>query len=191
MEKKLVKPQVADSPISDVFEHRHPLRRRKSSGRRKLLPPRLEKSPEQPYRRAHRHPSIDEHGRRPLHHASPACPFTGSTRQADLPPKIRPRNNISAILASRLLRAAFTPLDIAASSIPCARSPASPRRRKPTSAISICSEHGGSGLSVAFDLPTLMGYDSDHPGERRRSRQVRRRDQFPRRHGNPFPRHQS
>ena len=24
-------------------------------------------------------------------------------------------------------------------------------------------EHGGMGLSVAFDLPTLMGYDSDHP----------------------------
>ena len=24
-------------------------------------------------------------------------------------------------------------------------------------------EHGGTGLSVAFDLPTLMGYDSDHP----------------------------
>jgi methylmalonyl-CoA mutase N-terminal domain/subunit len=23
-------------------------------------------------------------------------------------------------------------------------------------------EHGGNGLSVAFDLPTLMGYDSDH-----------------------------
>src|SRR5579875_751966 len=23
-------------------------------------------------------------------------------------------------------------------------------------------ENGGSGLSVAFDLPTLMGYDSDH-----------------------------
>ncbi len=23
--------------------------------------------------------------------------------------------------------------------------------------------HGGNGLSVAFDLPTLMGYDSDHP----------------------------
>src|SRR5260370_33763278 len=22
--------------------------------------------------------------------------------------------------------------------------------------------HGGGGLSVAFDLPTLMGYDSDH-----------------------------
>jgi methylmalonyl-CoA mutase N-terminal domain/subunit len=24
-------------------------------------------------------------------------------------------------------------------------------------------DHGGSGLSVAFDLPTQMGYDSDHP----------------------------
>jgi methylmalonyl-CoA mutase N-terminal domain/subunit len=24
-------------------------------------------------------------------------------------------------------------------------------------------EHGGTGLSVAFDLPTLMGFDSDHP----------------------------
>jgi methylmalonyl-CoA mutase N-terminal domain/subunit len=24
-------------------------------------------------------------------------------------------------------------------------------------------EHGGSGLSIAFDLPTQMGYDSDHP----------------------------
>src|SRR5918912_1613432 len=24
-------------------------------------------------------------------------------------------------------------------------------------------EHGQTGLSVAFDLPTLMGYDSDHP----------------------------
>ena len=24
-------------------------------------------------------------------------------------------------------------------------------------------DHGGTGLSTAFDLPTLMGYDSDHP----------------------------
>ena len=24
-------------------------------------------------------------------------------------------------------------------------------------------EHGGGGLSVAFDLPTLMGRDPDHP----------------------------
>ena len=24
--------------------------------------------------------------------------------------------------------------------------------------------HGQTGLSVAFDMPSLMGYDSDHPG---------------------------
>ena len=42
---------------------------------------------------------------------------------------------------------------------------------------------GQTGLSVAFDLPTLMGYDSDHPLARRRSRQMRRGDQFARRHG--------
>ena len=24
-------------------------------------------------------------------------------------------------------------------------------------------EHGQTGLSIAFDMPTLMGYDSDHP----------------------------
>ena len=46
-------------------------------------------------------------------------------------------------------------------------------------------EHGGSGLSVAFDLPTLMGRDPDHPlslgevgkcgrGDRPRSRTWRR-----------------
>jgi len=30
-------------------------------------------------------------------------------------------------------------------------------------------EHGQTGLSVAFDFPTLMGYDSDHPGRRGKS----------------------
>ena len=33
----------------------------------------------------------------------------------------------------------------------------------PTAATGICSRHGVNGLSVAFDLPTQMGYDSDHP----------------------------
>ena len=33
---------------------------------------------------------------------------------------------------------------------------------------------GGTGLSVAFDLPTLMGRDPDHELVARRSRQVRR-----------------
>ena len=37
-------------------------------------------------------------------------------------------------------------------------------------------EHGQSGLSVAFDLPTLMGLDSDDPRSRGRGRALRRRD---------------
>jgi methylmalonyl-CoA mutase N-terminal domain/subunit len=34
---------------------------------------------------------------------------------------------------------------------------------------------GQTGLSTDFDMPTLMGYDSDHPHERRRSRARRGR----------------
>ena len=34
-------------------------------------------------------------------------------------------------------------------------------------------EHGQTGLSVAFDMPTLMGYDSDDPRARGRGRDVR------------------
>ena len=44
-------------------------------------------------------------------------------------------------------------------------------------------EQGQTGLSVAFDLPTLMGYDADHAMSRRRSRQVRRGHLLARRHG--------
>ena len=50
-------------------------------------------------------------------------------------------------------------------------------------------EHGQTGLSTAFDFPTLMGYDSDHPRSRGRSRQDGRRDLEPRRHGGAVRRH--
>ena len=36
-------------------------------------------------------------------------------------------------------------------------------RPRPTSASSTCSSTAAAGLSVAFDLPTLMGRDPDHP----------------------------
>ena len=44
----------------------------------------------------------------------------------------------------------------------CASSPASARSRRPTSASTTCSTTARPGLSTAFDMPTLMGYDSDH-----------------------------
>ena len=35
--------------------------------------------------------------------------------------------------------------------------------KRRTSATRTCSPHGNNGLSVAFDMPTLMGYDHDDP----------------------------
>ena len=65
--------------------------------------------------------------------------------------------------ASFPTRAASTPTATAASCGRCGSSPASARRATPTAAIGRCSQAGGTGLSVAFDLPTLMGRDPDHP----------------------------
>ena len=48
---------------------------------------------------------------------------------------------------------------------------------------------GGGGLSVAFDMPTLMGLDSDDPRVPRRGRPLRRRDRHRRRHGRALRRH--
>ena len=45
----------------------------------------------------------------------------------------------------------------------CASTPGSGPPRSPTRATSSSSPPGTTGLSVAFDLPTQMGYDSDHP----------------------------
>ena len=60
-------------------------------------------------------------------------------------------------------RAASTPRAIAAGSGRCASSPASARARETNERYKFLLAHGQTGLSVAFDFPTLMGYDSDHP----------------------------
>ena len=48
---------------------------------------------------------------------------------------------------------------------------------------------GQTGLSIAFDLPTLYGYDTDAPEADGRVRQVRRGHLFAGRHGDPARRH--
>ena len=48
---------------------------------------------------------------------------------------------------------------------------------------------GQTGLSVAFDLPTQTGYDSDHVLAQRRGRQGRRADLPSRRHARAVRRH--
>ena len=45
----------------------------------------------------------------------------------------------------------------------CASTPGSPRPRRATPATGCCWQRGTTGLSVAFDLPTQLGLDSDDP----------------------------
>ena len=75
----------------------------------------------------------------------------------------RPRRGRSACRAS--IRSPAGPIRrcTGAGSGRCASSPVSAPPRRPTSASTTCSTHGQTGLSTAFDMPTLMGYDSDHP----------------------------
>ena len=49
-------------------------------------------------------------------------------------------------------------------------------------------DHGQTGLSTAFDMPSLMGHDSDHPRIARRGRPRGRRDRHARRHGDALRR---
>ncbi len=126
----------------------------------KTLAPALAKSPERPIGKP-TGTNLDENGEARFTTIS-GHPVNRLYTPADLPedwPTIR-KPTISAFRDSRPTLAESTPPDIAASSGPCASSPASPPPRKPTSATNICSPRR-SGLSVAFDLPTLMGYDSD------------------------------
>ena len=77
----------------------------------------------------------------------------------------------------------------AAGSGRCASSPASAAPSDTNERYKFLLEHGQTGLSVAFDFPTLMGYDSDHPRSEGEVGQVRRRDLEPRRHGDAVRRH--
>ena len=93
----------------------------------------------------------------------PACRFAGCTRQADLPddwsyeqylnypgqPPYHARHSRLGLSRQDVDHAPVLGLRFARGDQPALQD--------------ICCEHGGSGLSVAFDLPTLMGYDSDHP----------------------------
>ena len=79
------------------------------------------------------------------------------TRRASTTPAI------SATRASSPSPAASTRRCTAARPGPCASSRASAPRTQTNERFKYLLEHGSHGLSVAFDLPTLMGRDPDHP----------------------------
>ena len=152
MEKKPLHsmPQVADSPVADVFEGRHP-----SDGEKKwaekTLAPTLEKSPEQPIG-APTGVNLDEHGNARFTTIS-GVPIRRLYTQADLPADWSDEQVPGLSRPAALTRAAFTPPAIAARCGPCASSRASPRRRKPTSATSICWSTAAAGCRLRSTCP--------------------------------------
>ena len=159
MPKKPSKPQVAESPVADVFENRHPSDAEKSWAE-KTLTPTIEKSPERPIGSS-TGVNLDEHGHARFTTIS-GLPIRRLYTQADLPvdwsadqylgfPGEAPFTR--GIHATGYRGKMYTMRQFSGFA-----SPEETNRR-----YKYLLEHGGSGLSVAFDLPTLMGYDSDHP----------------------------
>ena len=150
---------LSESPISDVTEARHPSDSEKHWAEKTLLPS-LEKSPEKPIG-APTGSNLDDSGRARFTTIS-GTPIRRLYTQADLPedwdyakylgyPGQPPFTR--GIHATGYRGKLFTMRQFSGFA-----SPEETNRR-----YKYLLEHGGSGLSVAFDLPTLMGYDSDHP----------------------------
>ena len=93
------------------------------------------------------------------------------------------RRPTSSRRASSRSRAGRTRTCTAAGRGRCASTRASRPPRRRTQRFRYLLERGQTGLSVAFDLPTQIGYDSDDPRAARRGRAHRRRDRLDRRHG--------
>jgi methylmalonyl-CoA mutase N-terminal domain/subunit len=152
-------PGIAESPVSDVFEGRHPSDSEKQWAEQ-ILAPSLEKSPERPIG-APGGSNRDEHGNARFTTISD-LPIRRLYTQADLPedwdyekylgyPGQPPYTR--GIHATGYRGRLWTMRQFSGFASP----------EETNQRYKYLLEHGGGGLSVAFDLPTLMGYDSDHP----------------------------
>jgi methylmalonyl-CoA mutase N-terminal domain/subunit len=150
---------VVESPISEVFEGRHPGESEKLWAE-KTLAPALEKSPERPIGKP-TGINRDDTGNARFTTIS-GLPIRRLYTQADLPEDwsyekylgypgqppytrgIHPTGYRGKLWTMRQFSGFASP-------------------EETNERYKYLLEHGGGGLSVAFDLPTLMGYDSDHP----------------------------
>jgi methylmalonyl-CoA mutase, N-terminal domain len=157
--KKPSKPQVAESPVADVFENRHPSEAEKTWVE-KTLSPTIEKSPEQPIG-APTGVNLDEHGHARFTTIS-GVPVRRLYTEADLPEDWSEEKYLGypgappftrGIHATGYRGKLYTMRQFSGFASP----------EETNQRYKYLLEHGGGGLSVAFDLPTLMGYDSDHP----------------------------
>jgi len=159
MEEKPFKPQVSESPISEFFEGRHPSAAEKTWAQ-KTLAPTLEKNPERPIG-APTGVNRDEDGQARFTTIS-GVPIRRLYTQADLPEDWSEEKYLGypgtppftrGIHATGYRGKLYTMRQFSGFASP----------EETNQRYKYLLEHGGGGLSVAFDLPTLMGYDSDHP----------------------------
>ena len=152
------KPLVAESPISDVFEDRKPSQL-ETAWAEQTLASTLEKAPEKPIGAA-TGTNLDEHGNARFSTIS-NVPIRRLYTPADLPadwnydqylgyPGEPPYTR--GIHATGYRGKLWTMRMFSGFASP----------EETNQRYKYLLEHGGGGLSVAFDLPTLMGYDSDH-----------------------------
>src|SRR3954467_8866403 len=152
------KPATVESPIQDVFENRHPAES-EVKWAEKTLAPALEKQPEKPIG-APTGVNQDEHGHSRFSTIS-NYQIRRLYTQADLPEDWSEEKYLACrgqppytrgIHASGYRGKLWTMRQFSGFASP----------EETNQRYKYLLEHGGSGLSVAFDLPTLMGYDSDH-----------------------------
>src|SRR5262245_34336856 len=159
LNKKKNQSGIAESPIADVFEGRHPADSEKRWAETTLAKT-LEKAPEKPIGAASG-VNLDESGHARFTTIS-GLPIRRLYTQADLPedwtyekylgyPGQAPYTR--GIHSSGYRGRLWTMRQFSGFA-----SPEDTNER-----YKYLLAHGGGGLSVAFDLPTLMGYDSDHP----------------------------
>jgi methylmalonyl-CoA mutase N-terminal domain/subunit len=150
---------VAENPIAEIFEGRHPSESEKRWAET-MLAPTLEKAPEKPIGRP-TGVNLDEHGNARFTTIS-GVPMRRLYTQADLPqdwnydqylgyPGQPPYTR--GIHATGYRGKLWTMRQFSGFASP----------EETNERYKYLLANGGGGLSVAFDLPTLMGYDSDHP----------------------------
>src|SRR4051812_18069235 len=149
---------VDASPINDVFEGRHPSEAERQWAERTLAPL-IDKSPEKPIG-APTGTNLDEHGNARFSTIS-NVPIRRLYTEADLPEDWNYEQYLGypgqppytrGIHASGYRGRLFTMRQFSGFASP----------EETNQRYKYLLEHGSGGLSVAFDLPTLMGYDSDH-----------------------------
>src|SRR5690242_18967139 len=150
---------LVESPIHDVFEGRSPLQSEKQWAE-KTLAPTLEKAPEKPIG-APTGINLDEHGHARFTTIS-GMPIRRLYTAADLPEDWDYESYLGypgqppftrGIHASGYRGKMWTMRQFSGFASP----------EETNQRYKYLLANGGSGLSVAFDLPTSMGYDSDHP----------------------------